>query len=155
MTLIIYFFSQFWSSQELQDNIKKQFQGDYERIVTQKVNIMKSRITILMMCWVLRIEEKLSIAAEKNLSLILEDFECSDKIYENLDFILKEKMISNENYYKEICIIKLFRIVFKNKIDEEKIKRIFESAVDGIKAVETSVQNKPPGINTINHWRFV
>ena len=99
----------------------------------------------------LRIEEKLSIAAEKNLSLILEDFEYSDKIYEHLDFILKEKMISNENYYKEICIIKLFRIVFKKKIDEEKIKRIFESAVDGIKAVETSVQNKPPGINTINH----
>ena len=68
---------------------------------------------------------------------------------------MNEKKISNENYYKEIGIIKLFRILYKKKIDEEKIKKIFGSAVDGIKMVETSVQDRPPGLYTINHCRFV
>jgi hypothetical protein len=104
---------------------------------------------------VLRIEEKLSEAAEKNLTVILDEFEFSGKIYEHLETILNEKKISNENYYKEVGIIKLFRILYKRKIDEDKIKKIFESAVDGIKAVEASVQNRPPGLHTINHCRFV
>ena len=68
-----------------------------------------------------------------------------------MEVILNEKKISNENYYKEIGIIKLFRILYKRKIDEEKIKKIFESAVDGIKMVEISVQDRPPGLFTINH----
>jgi hypothetical protein len=72
-----------------------------------------------------------------------------------LEVILDEKKISNEKYYKEIGIIKLFRILYMKRIEEDKIRKIFESAVDGIKAVEMSVQTKPPGLNTINHCRFV
>ena len=64
-------------------------------------------------------------------------------------------MISNDTYYREIGIIKLFRIIYRCKIDEDKIKKIFESAVDGIKLVEQSLQKEPPGLNTINHCRFV
>jgi len=62
-----------------------------------------------------------------------DEFKYSEKIYEHLETILNKKMISNDIYYKEIGIIKLFRILYKRKIDEDKIKKIFESAVDGIK----------------------
>lgn len=156
MILILYLLAQFCSNETIQDKLRHlNIEEEAQRKMNERLQIYKKRITILMMCCVLRIEEKLSDAAEKNLNNILDEFEFSEKIYEHLETILNEKKISNEKYYKEIGIIKLFRILYKRKIDEEKIKKIFESAVDGIKAVEASVQTRPPGYNTINHCRFV
>jgi hypothetical protein len=156
MILIHYLLAQFCSNEKMIEKIKSIGKNEEEvKRYTERVSILKKRIIILMMCSVLRIEEKLTLAAETNLVTILDDFEFSEKIYEHLETILNEKKISNENYYKEIGIIKLFKILYKRKIDEEKIKKIFESAVDGIKAVESSVQTRPPGLYTINHCRFV
>ena len=154
MVRILYLLS---SSIKIMENfVKAKPEGTEDRnkstILLKKLEFS---IQVIMMACVLRIEEKLSNAAEKNLSSILEDFRFNEKIYEHLEVILNKKMISNDTYYREIGIIKLFRIVYRLKIDEDKIKKIFESAVDGIKLVEQSLQKEPPGLNTINHCRFV
>lgn len=156
MILILYLLAQFYNNETILKKLKlPDADEETAKKMAYRLSIYKKKISILMMCCVLRIEDKLSDAAEKNLTTILDEFEYSEKIYEHLEAILNEKKISNEKYYKEIGIIKLFRILYKRKIDEDKIKKIFESAVDGIKAVEASVQTKPPGLNTINHCRFV
>ena len=81
MILILYLLVQFCSNDFLQNKIKDLGKDEEDKKRKEEwINIYKKRITILMMCCVLRIEEKLSESAEKNLTSILDEFEFSEKV---------------------------------------------------------------------------
>ena len=88
MILILYLLVQFCQNKHLQAKIKDLGKDATERQKREEwIDIYKRRIIILMMCCVLRIEEKLSEAAEKNLNSFLEDFEFSERVSGRSDCI--------------------------------------------------------------------
>lgn len=82
MILILYLLLQFCQNTELQNKIKELGKDDESEKKKREdwIDLYKRRIIILMMCCVLRIEKKLSEAAEKNLNSFLEDFEFSERV---------------------------------------------------------------------------
>jgi len=81
MILILYLLVQFCSNDYLQNKIKCLGKDEEDKRKKEEwINIYKKRITILLMCCVLRIDEKLSKAAEKNLTSILDEFEFSERV---------------------------------------------------------------------------